>query len=570
MQSLEHKANGTEPETSGPTKLQAGKATKPGRTATEFVAVVVAAHLPFVLLYFRDLFRYRPYYHLYPLLLAAVAWLMWKRWPREDPVPTRLTQLIGKVMLLLGLGLLAVSVLVFSPSLGATAAVLSLGGLLVGLQGRAALRELAGPWSLLWLVVPPVVLLADRLVHGLHNLTASAGSRILEQLRVDHALAGTVYQLPGVEIFAAEACGGVHSQLLLVAISLLMAALWRRTLLHALLLATAAVFWTSVLNITRVVILMLAASRWGADLSIGWQHQALGFLLVCLTLLLLWSSDRWLVGILGPVLFAWSPETSKEKWSRRWNKLIAHYEDPSKKPVEQPPAVPVAPAWTASIWAVPFGCLGVLQLLLLLLVPLLVPRAPEVRAGGLNNAFEESWLPPSMGDWHSTTYQNIVRCQCSNEGRFSRRWAYQSDSGDGTAIVSVDFPYVDSHELTSSYTDRGWTEVRRAVRENEAGSFVAVQLRAPDGHAGYLLFSLFDRAAQPVEPETAHPGFLQATLGRGDPLVQSLPTTLQVQQLIERRYPLDEQQQRTAELMYVKLRRDLLQRWQTHVGRVQE
>ena len=184
----------------------------------------------FSVLHLRNLWRYRPHYEFFPLVLAAAAWLIWRRWPRGAAERSRLTRMLGTLLLLLGFGMLTGAVLLVSPWLGAIAAVLSLGGVLLALKGRAAWRELTGPWLLLWLVIPPPMALDSELMHVLQSVTARTTSGLLELLHVDHLLAGHVFRLPDRKLFVAEACSGVHSQLVLIAISVVLAILWRRSL----------------------------------------------------------------------------------------------------------------------------------------------------------------------------------------------------------------------------------------------------------------------------------------------------------------------------------------------------
>ena len=148
---------------------------------------------------------------------------------------------------------------------------------------------------------------------------------------------------------------------------------------------------------------------------------------------------------------------------------------------------------------------------------------------------------------------------------------FQAD--DQVARVSVDFPFLGWHELTRCYAGQGWTEVSREVRaENETGPYVAVQLSRDSGEAGYLLFSLFDGSAQPVEPRATHWIGLRgklarspvwALLGLGDGAASPTLTTLQIQQFISGGDPLDQRQRETAEQMYLDFRRRLVSRWQT-------
>ena len=165
-------------------------------------------------------------------------------------------------------------------------------------------------------------------------------------------------------------------------------------------------------NTARVLLVVLAAARWGMDLSAGWQHEVLGYSLAGLGLLLLLSADQLLVGLLAPVPNFWIDESDPEfdleadvapgasdPLSRVWNRLVAGY--PFNGPRRPEAALPAAPAdqavkpWKRIAVAVSFGCLGVLQVV----VALAPPPAPKIHAEQLKAALQRTWLPERAGPW---------------------------------------------------------------------------------------------------------------------------------------------------------------------------
>jgi len=449
--------------------------------------------------------------------------------------------------------------------------------------GRAAFGQLLTVWLLLWLVIPPPFRLDDQLIRLLQGLTARFSSTLLEIVNVHHLLAGNVFRLPGREMFVAEACSGINSQLVLIAASVLLAILLRRVWLHAILLIAASVFWSVVVNTARVTLIVLAAVQWDIDLSDGWQHQVLGHALALVGVLLLLSTDQLLVGLFASILDYRQAQVDEEHerapfatdlLSRVWNAVIACVSETSAEPdVERdtPVSTSASPAIAAKrSWLVvaPFGCLGVLQLVLLF-----APHAPEIRADALAGAFQEEWLPQQLGDWQRIEYKVEERDRSSDEGQYTRKWIYRSE--DYVASVSVDFPFLGWHELTRCYKSRGWTEEKRTVRKvKNAGSIVQVDLSKPNGESGYLLFSLFDGAAQPVEPRSTHWSGVRGKLARspllplfglGDRAISPAQTTLQIQMFIGGSYPLDPPQRQNVEDMYLDARRRIVERWQIDI-----
>jgi hypothetical protein len=261
---------------------------------------------------------------------------------------------------------------------------------------------------------------------------------------------------------------------------------------------------------------------------------------------------------------------ARDSLSRAWNRMVACDPFNVRRPESPFPAAPsdqVVNLWKGLAVALPFGCLGVLQVV----VELAPSCAPEIHAEQLDAAFQRTWLPKRVGMWEQKDYQAKERDHSSDQGRFSCTWVFQADGQ--TAQVSVDFPFLGWHELTRCYEGQGWREVSREVRADKGtGPYVAVQLSKASGEAGHLLFSLFDATAQPVSPKTSHWIGLRgklarspvwALLGLGDGAAWPTQTSLQIQQFIAGGDPLDQRQRETAERMYQDCRQRLLSRWQT-------
>ncbi len=544
------------------------------------MAVVLGSHLPFFLLHLYNLWRYRPHYEFFPLVLVVAAWLMYRRWPRGPVRHTRVTRIAGMLLLVVGCGFLAAAVLMYSPWLAAVATLLSLGGTLLRAKGTSAWHELTGAWLLLWLLVPPPLRWDDDLIRLLQGFTAWSSSGLLELLQVNHLLSGHIFRLPNRELFVAEACSGVHSQLVLIAIGIVIAIAWRRGPLHSMLLVATSVFCAAIVNTARVTLIVLAAARWDVDLSTGWQHEVLGYSLVGVGLLLLLSADQFLCGLLAPVLDFWNaeldpdfdPEEDKLPEPRAllpriWNRLAAGYwpAAPRATAVQAASRPPQRATRGQQITVTaPFACLAVLQIVVLIAV-----RVPEVKPQEVATGFQEDWLPERVGQWRREEFIVEERESTSDWGEYSRIWRFQSP--DRKVRVSVDYPFVGWHALERCYSSVGWRETSRAVRaDEETGPYMAVELSQPGGQHGYLLYSLLDGDARPVSPRASHwPGLrgklarspLAALFGFGPDASSGDWTTLQVQQFIIGNDPLDASQRTSAEQMYLDFRRRLVSRW---------
>jgi exosortase len=560
------------------------------------VVLVLAGVAPFFAQHLINLWQYRPHYEFVPMLLVAFVWLVWWRWPVQA-VHTAFSRLVGWTFLLAGLVTLAAALALYSPWVGAVALVLSAGGLLLLLAGREAFTTLLPVWLLLWMVVPPPFRLDDQLIYVLQGVTARGSSGLIEFAGVNHLLEGNVFRLPERELFVAEACSGVHSQLVLIAASLLLVIALYRPWLHALLLIGISLCLSSMVNIARVTVIVFAAAQWDVDWSTGWQHEVLGYSLTLIGFLLLISGDLLLAGLLAPVLDLADAEEgltmealplASDPLSRLWNRVIARVTPDSailSDPDEALPADagdddadpadsvrPGTPVQTVAVLltGLMFGCLGVLQVLILVRVP----TAPEVQLGTAGMELQEAWLPSDVGDWRQVEYRVTEREASSDAGRYSHIWEYRAD--DRRAQVSADFPFLGWHELTRCYLSTGWIEVSRKVwQDAPQGPYVEVVLRKPTGDIGHLCFSVFDGSHRPVEPRITHwrgwrgklaSGPVWTLFGLGGPQILPAQSTLQFQQFLIIPDRMEDEQQQQHRNLYLGFRRQFLNRWGSGTG----
>ena len=553
----------------------------------------LAAFGPFLVIYFHNLWDYCPHYEFFPLVLIVFACLLRKRWPRCFVERSALTVVLSTVLMWAGLSLLVTAVLLYSPWLAAVGFVVSTGGVLLHATGRDFWGDIFPVWLLLWLTIRPPWRLDDQIMQFLQNATTETASRLLDWAGVLHINAGNVFQLPGRELFVAEACSGVHSQFILFAAAAIWVVVERRTWLHASLLLAAAVFWSVAMNTLRVASVVYAAGGHEIDLSHGWQHELLGIAVVLLGFLLILCTDRLLVALLAPVrdiegmMFhfdgAWEPENTL---ARLWNRLIfrGRRRVRTETQGETPPMTVersgveenVGSAartdcllrdggtFTVLSWRVYLGtatALAALQVLALCVGP----RQVHLDVSLLSDAFQRNSLPVQAGPWRQAAYETKERELRSDQGHFSHIWRYRMEGQ--TAHISVDFPFVGWHELTRCYQSRGWAVLRRRVlaedTESDGGKFVEVEFRKPTGQFGLLQFCLWDGVGRPVAPRASHWTGIWGKLaanplvslvnGAAPPVATSL-STMQVQQFLLSNGPLDDRRRELAREQFLRCR----------------
>jgi len=540
-------------------------ALKAHRASLWISLVILAVQLPFLLQHAANLWYYRPHYEFFPFVIVAGVFLLWRRWPPGEVTISRWSLVGAWSALGLGLTSTTLAVLLFSPWLAAVAFLLTLGGLLWRFAGSSAVR-LVGPWLLLWVAIPPPLGLDGKLILAMQQLTATMVSGILEWGNIRHVLAGFVFELPDRDLFVAEACSGIHSQLVLVAGCLILSVYQRRGLIGMTLLAAAGSFWSLAANVTRVTIVVAAAAIYDIDLSSGWIHETIGYGLMLGGFLMLMSADQLLLGVLAPIerrtatsnILAW-----------HWNRWIAF--DPAKfgAPLDENRDSALSKV-TRPVRYTPFIAYSALLALLgaLQVVVLLGSRRDETSIEVQMTSIEKTWLPVQEDEWLLSEYELVERGRNSDQGHYSNIWRYAS--GALVAQISLDYPFLGWHELSRCYCNIGWKMVSRKMIGLDANfavprdqqEFVQVELSGPSGEYGFLLFSLFDASGKPVRPRPDNVTVLRNKFA-SNPLFAKLfgsearapsQATFQIQQFVVSEYPLTESEKDRLQKFFVASR----------------
>lgn len=341
-------------------------------------------------------------------------------------------------------GLLVASVY-WSPWIASVAFMIAAFATLLFWGGRETLWQWFSVWFFGWILIPLPFGLDEDLIVKLRNVTTRLSSHVLDQMGIMHQAYANVIELPGKSLFIADACSGIHSLYVLLAVALFVAVWNRRGVLHASGLLVSTFLLVLVENIARIVTVAFAWTR-GTDLSLGTSHLVLGLILFAVSASLVFSIDQFL-------LFA-LPESISGLLRKAWNSAhgINDRNDQRKRAVGS-----VAVVWTESskTWrylASVFPILGVLQLVLL------PGEAPQVLA-----AFEARLelpelgmevLPESINGFAREKYQIVRRVEGDPFGLESQQWTYRK--GNLTASIYMDYPYSQTHDLCECYSQIGW------------------------------------------------------------------------------------------------------------------
>lgn len=475
---------------------------------------IALCHVPLVAIFFSDLQRDRPHYEFAPLVLASAAWFIWARWPDCPFVWGRRERILCYSLLAASLLGLAAATAFISPRLAMITLLLAVASWCIWNVGRLGISSLFPCWLLAWLAVPPPFQWDTKVIGMMQTITSRCTGSLLDLLQIPYLRQGNVFEIENRSLFVAEACSGVHSQLVLLAVSAILCLALRRPAIHTILLLLSAIGWSVVMNILRVLIVVIAESR-GFSLSEGWPHDALGYAVVLVGLALVYSTDQLIGFALAPITDEWIEEDfrvvidpegkisdtrdfTKEidyRFCRLWNRLTLF---------------PKAPVWTATESAppsdrtsriIPFGlAFALLGIAGFALWPLArtVKRGKVIEAADLYTRLDENTLPETIEDLTRQRHFKEQRDRSSSEGMYSHSWQYTSP----TELIgyAMDFPFVGFHDLTLCYFFKGWRVDSKSYQDEQGvDPYVEVVIKRGLNEWGILHFSLHSSDKRPLD-----------------------------------------------------------------------
>lgn len=270
----DHDAEQTKPRSNVPARMFSPAMSDPIPVALAAIGFVILFARPAQLL-MRDWWSNPEAGH--GLLLAPLAlWFAWRSGIRDDARSN------------IGLGiaiLVSAALLRYMSGLAAELYTmrLSMVGALVGLTVFAyGLRQALHwwlPFVLLWLSVPLPELVTSQLALPLQFRASQMGAALLAWRDIPVLLDGNVILMPGQKLFVAEACSGLRSLTSLIALAVLMGALWLRRPWSRLLLLALAIPIAIVINGFRVFLTGFLVYFVSPEMGNGFMHTTEGWLL---------------------------------------------------------------------------------------------------------------------------------------------------------------------------------------------------------------------------------------------------------------------------------------------------
>ncbi|MEZ6131849.1 MAG: exosortase U [Planctomycetaceae bacterium] len=406
------------------------------------VVLVTVGFLPLIYWHMIGLLNKPHYEFLY--LLPFALWMLYVSADDIQPLSvSRIEAILAISLLIVSAAVLAIAAWSWSPWIAAISLQVALPGLILALGGWRAMRRWFPACVFLWILIPLPFGMDEDLIVGLRDITTSLSSSVLDQIGILHDRSANVIELPGKSLFIADACSGIHSLYVLVAAALLLSTVFRRGLVHTILLLMSTVCLVLIENVARIV-LVAVLWRSGHDFSVGLKHELLGVGLFLVSLLFMLSLDQlWM-------FFCSTRKFSLLTWI--YEKLSGDCEKYQERFIHRPHA--------AGLKIVVLGVSAVFPVLAMAQLFLMPAALPEI-VDQTYDDFElpeltRETLPDTLNGFELDTYDEVARVPGDPLGQASRQWQYSNADDTVTAMISVDYPYAGVHDLCECYDAIGW------------------------------------------------------------------------------------------------------------------
>jgi exosortase len=431
----------------------------------------------------------------------AMGFAFWQLFQRAKPGPVSRGRELGGTALCIAGGLSGVASLwLFSPWVAHTAFVTLLMGWGILAIANETWARVLGVASLLIVCIPLPGNMDKSLIQLLQSVSSVVCENVLDAVSVPHLREGSIIQLESKRLFVEEACSGVDSLYALAAVALAMLVYQRAPLLPSLFTMLTVPFWAIMGNLIRLIVIALSIQWLGVDISGGWSHQLLGFvvfLIVSCCHLATAHSFKYLFSSLGM-------DRTRNGISSLYNAISAWPKAMEKNELltSAPYALRPFTQWSMAAFAVVTFVLGgvaspfVPKESLLLSGLSLAPELEQLLPG--NEEFSRSF-----SEFHKVGYNNSIREKFSTFGRYSHTWWFENKKRS-QCIVSLDFPFFTFHDLAICYVLSGWTITKEEFfsmpnRSSEHPTLKRFQMSNSLGRNGVVWFTHYDLNSKLME-----------------------------------------------------------------------
>jgi exosortase B len=234
-----------------------------------------------------------------PLIVAVVAWLVWRQRDVLLEPPERLRPVWGALLIAVGLILYVIGRSQDFAQPDTFSQIPLLLGLVLALQGQRAFRLLLFPICFLALSVSLPGAMLDVVLVPLKHYVSSIVEEILYWAGYPIARSGVVLNIGPYQLLIADACSGLNSMIALTCVGLLYVYLSRRNgIAHSVILLALTLPIAFVANVLRVTTLVLVTYYFGDAAGHGF-HDYAGYAEIAFAFGAFFVLDALLVRLLG-------------------------------------------------------------------------------------------------------------------------------------------------------------------------------------------------------------------------------------------------------------------------------
>lgn len=215
------------------------------------------------------------------LLLPVAGYLAWQEWKggERHPAPARGAAVIVAAVVLFGMSSIAAEFFTLRAS-----ALMAACGLVVYFFGPAQLRAWWLPVALLAFTIPLPAVILNSLTLPLQLLASQVAVDLLQFRHVPATVSGNIIQLPGHDLFVAEACSGLRSLSALFGMTLLIGGTGLNRPWSRVLLLVVAIPCALAANALRVFATGYLVYYFGPEAAEGAIHESAGIVVFVVSL----------------------------------------------------------------------------------------------------------------------------------------------------------------------------------------------------------------------------------------------------------------------------------------------
>jgi exosortase len=213
-------------------------------------------------------------------------WVIWKRKDQLRSLPSA-PSWSGLLVIIAGLGILALGVLGAENFLSRVSLLIVLTGLVVQFWGWRCFRVLLFPWAVLFLMIPLPAIIFNEISLPLQFLASRLGSSLLTLVGVPALREGNVIQMSSLTLDVAEACSGLRFLISLITIATIYGYLKEPRFGRRIWIVLAAIPVAIGANGLRIMGSGIIGEYWSPEKAEGFFHTFSGLVVFAVSLLML-------------------------------------------------------------------------------------------------------------------------------------------------------------------------------------------------------------------------------------------------------------------------------------------